>query len=131
MPNYWNNETQLGELVFAVLNGTADDDQHAQLEQWLSTDPDAMQYYSELVTIYSALRLSGDVYTLRPSSDLAVELGTDAMLWHALAESEKTAIEVKVETPEPEMELQTDLAARKKAYSVQRRISKLSLYTAV
>jgi hypothetical protein len=128
---YWNNNEKLGELIFAVLNGTADDAQHAELEAWLTEDAEAMRYYAELVTIYSSLRLSGDIYTLRPSSEIAVELGTDDMLWHALAETEKTATGIEIEKSVPETTYETGIAGKRKEYNGQRQISRLSLYTAI
>lgn len=49
---------ELGQLVFACLNGQADAAQIAQIEARLTEDEDARRYYGEFLVIYAGLRRS-------------------------------------------------------------------------
>jgi len=93
-----NNNTELGELIFAVISGTADDDQHARLEDWLAEDSSAMEYYAGLLTIYAGLRQSVDVsVSVIIPLDKAVKPEGEGIICEELAEYEKNGIPVEVE----------------------------------
>lgn len=62
--------SELGQLIFACLNGQADADQIAQLEAKLAGDEDARRYYGEFLVIYAGLRQS-------PTSLLGSAVGED------------------------------------------------------
>lgn len=64
--------SELGQLIFACLNGQADADQIAQLEARLAGDEEARRYYGEFLVIYAGLRQS-------PTSLLGSAVGESEM----------------------------------------------------
>jgi len=95
--NYWDNQSELGELIFAGLHGSADMKQRERLEKLLTDDADARRYYGELLLICSGLR-NRSIFI--PGMDIQPEdepeIGTDNILLEVL-EKEENNITYKVD----------------------------------
>ncbi len=103
------DKTDLGELIIAVMNGSADDQQQELLGKILAADPQAMKYYLELMVVHTGLdwHLSKD--NLKASEADVIGRGGDDVSeditcsLEKLAEEEKTAPRIVMEEPEEDM----------------------------
>jgi hypothetical protein len=120
-------ETKLSTLRFLLsksLDGTATPEDMEQLNSLLLEDTQLRRYYLEYIQIHINLRrLHGkDASVLKTSS----EESYDSRLWEELAQNEKTAETIEIETAREDSEdtPEVSLPARQAA-----RINKVSIYT--
>ncbi|AQT69195.1 FecR protein [Anaerohalosphaera lusitana] len=125
------NDEKLREirlLVLRLLEDEGDAQSTARLEQILSSDRDAEEYYFELLQVNLALR------HVRKLGHVEAELPTrgaiDLDLWRALAHEEKVAPEVEVERP-CEDSIQQIHTSALRVKPTTREVSKLAVLTAM
>jgi len=102
-----NNNTNLDNMLFLLLEGGLDEDGMQSIKTWLSSSPEAKKYYCEFINDYAAMKyhVNSMIDTDEEASSIASEL--DAEIWSSLAEYEKVApvIEVNRKQPPPQREL--------------------------
>ncbi len=85
--SYWDNQSELGELILANLDGTANAQQHGQLEKLLTENAEARQYYGEFLLIYADL-CHRNIFV--PGKEIQPEIGADNILLEVLEKEENT-----------------------------------------
>ncbi len=124
-----HNTKSLTELILAVFEETADQEQLSVLRKRLQDNPKAIELYSELSIIYAGLR-TGNSRTPAVSLPDSME-ACDQALWQALAENERTAETLKIEKKPQPPELVTNIRERKKNIKIEHRVSYFNLWTAI
>ncbi len=88
-------KTELSSLIIESLDGNITPERLKRLDQLLSQDQDAVEYYVRHLRIYSAFVRRGQVYFDTNKPDIR-----NMELWDELAEYEKNAPTIEIETPE-------------------------------
>ncbi len=111
-------------LLILLLEDDLDDAQRVRLIEWSQTDPDAVDKYHDFLRDYSIIsnEIAGQV-----EYGASTDTQFDQALWSALAEDEKAAPTVEIETPIAEIHPVKVLKAEKPP----RVINKFSLYSAI
>jgi len=91
-----NNKLHLSELLIRLLEGTISDEQFADLQHQLSSDPAARRYYLQYMKVSSALSRLAQIGDIEISPTTAENADFFSVL-EKLAEYEKDGIPVEVE----------------------------------
>jgi len=97
----------LGELILKSLSGIASDHERQQLRAIVSTNPQAMEYYTDYINLYACLASPGSSANSSQNLESYDDSNDSAIMqaMHALAECERTAPGVVIEEPVVEREL--------------------------
>ena len=127
-----NRPYKLSEMILRMLDRTITAEQFKYLENQLSNDPDAQEYYARTMKVCSSLQYHTSSYENQP----AVKVGNamvDQELWAALAWNERTAagIEVEEEASKPGQESEHVSGCLRLTPGENRPTSKLAFYAAI
>jgi len=118
-----NNEHDIHNLLFRLLENDLTDAQRDYLLEWSRTDREAVAVYHDFLQAYSIIshEISSSV---KPDSGASADTQFDQALWQSLLNDAKTAPEIEVERTLPENEL-----IRKVVYPPRerRRISRVGM----
>lgn len=122
---------ELNRLILELLDGTISDERFAALDRMIVEQPEVACHYGEFIAVNSALCKPGSVgtYVIAPSKVVGPDV--DEVLWQALAENEKRGEAVEIEEPVEEPECEPEFVTKGAVAPHSRRVSRLSLYTAV
>ena len=90
---------ELELLIFKEIDGVCSDQEFAKLNDYISSDPEAMDYYLELIMLCSGLCRSGELM-LSVSDNLDSSSQKLSDIWLALAEDESKAKAIQIEPPQ-------------------------------
>ena len=98
MKRHINNE-ELQLLIFKEIDGLCSDEEFTKLNEYLASDPKAMDYYLELIVLCSGIYRSGEML-LSVDSGNKIASQNISEICLALAEDEKKAEAVQIELPQ-------------------------------
>ncbi len=89
---------ELSELILESLEGRISEDRAVEFKRRLSQDPEALDYYSDYLRIYTSFRFPGKVQLFSKEED-DEGFFLDLEVWEALAEYEENAEAIVIEKP--------------------------------
>jgi hypothetical protein len=122
---------EVNRLILELLDGTISDERFAALDRMIAEEPEAACHYAEFIAVNSALCKPGSVGTYVIAPTKVVGPDVDELLWQALAENEKLGEAVEIEEPVEEPKCEPEFVAKGAVAPHSRRVSRLSLCTAV
>lgn len=130
-PHY--SHIQFRTALLALIDDTITPEAFAQLESALQQSPEMRDYYYDFMLVHASLKSRSGISTsLSDSLECDDAYGVcDASLWQALADEERQAKTIKIEVPPGPQELITGVRERRLQFRSPRRVSRLSLYTAL
>lgn len=128
MRNDFRTYYQMTEIILLELEGKAGPEQFSQLTEWLKTNPDAVDFYVEMMMLYSGFTQPGN---LNISGIVKTDSETvlDDSFWQELSDYEKHAPEALVTSSSEESNNQKVRVI--KVPQPERKVNKFSLITAV
>ena len=123
---------ELYELILKSLEETISEEEFGHLKKLLREEPDAARCYVDFMATYAAMYQPGGACAFVLSPDENGEARFDDMLWHALAETERMAVEVEVASRDEQSSTsEHEFGQRRGIIQRRRKVSRLSLYTAI
>ena len=124
------NRMEFDILILNLLENGLSDQELRQLQDILVSSPEHLDRYCEFVKNYAALQVKIDTgLTLVPQASDSRSL--DMSLWQALAEQERQAETVEIRPAARTPELIMGVREKRRQLQLPRRISRLSLYSAI
>ena len=124
------NRMEFDILILNLLENGLSDQELRQLQDILVSSPEHLDRYCEFVKNYAALQVKIDSgLTLVPQASDSRSL--DMSLWQALAEQERQAETVEIPPAAQPPELIMGVREKRRQLQLPRRISRLSLYSAI
>lgn len=121
------NIIEINAMLLELLDGKICDERFSLLQDWLRSEPEAIDYYSDFMRNYAALCHHSIPQDEENQWNDSTE---DQALWQMLAESEKSAEAIQIDEHRQEEKPQLITEVRKIARRPSR-VSRLSLYTAI
>jgi hypothetical protein len=117
----------INEIILKALDDDISSERFAHLDELIVNDPSIAQHYVEFMATQVGLCESAGAFATSFNNT------NDELLWQALAESEKTAAGIQIEKPSDSTKevIEQDLARQQNLHLPRRRVSKLSLFTAI
>ena len=120
---YGKEHYELARLILAAIDESITADQFLILDKQLGEDPNALEFYAQLMSLQSQLRQPQNL-----PSEISKESFLDDRLWQMLLEDQRNAETVEVKIAEERIPI---LVQKVKQEKIVRKINKGSLFTAI
>ncbi|MEN6309873.1 MAG: FecR domain-containing protein [Anaerohalosphaeraceae bacterium] len=125
------NRMEFDILILNLLENGLSDQELRQLQDILVSSPEHLERYCEFVKNYTAMQVKLDSGLMIKPKGAADLKSLDMSLWQALAEQERQAETIEVHPIAETPALIMGVREKKRQLQLPRRISRISLYTAI
>lgn len=125
------NRMEFDILILNLLENGLSDQELRQLQDILVSSPEHLERYCEFVKNYAAVQAKIDSGLTLVPKGAADSRSLDMSLWKALAEQERQAETVEIRPAAQAPELVMGVREKRRQLQLPRRISRISLYTAI